>query len=462
MSREDRRQLAIKLAQQGLSIRQISRTLSMARKTVRRVLKEDVKEKDGIITQHMDLIRSVFKQCKGNAVRVQEVLQQDHNLEIGYSTLTRALRDYEIRKPKPPVGTYHFEPGEEMQFDTSPHRVTLGEKTKTLQCATLVLAHSRYLFARYYPCFTRFEAKWFLSDALVFMDGSARRCLVDNTCVVVAGGTGPDALISPEMNDFARLWGTRFEAHRLRHPQRKARVERSFHTIENNFLVGRMFRDIDDLNQQLEQWCREVANGKIKRALNMSPQAAYLTEKPYLQPMPPHLPPLYVSDSRLVDTQGYVCLDTNRYSMPQRYRGKRVLVHKHPRVVRIYADDKCIAEHPRFLEKCRGQNTIAGHHDFTTRKKARALSNTIENELRGHNEILDRYIDELKKRAPGRGTTRLKRLTHLWRTYPAQAFYPALEKALHYGLFDLARLDNMILRNIGGDFFQLPGDDSCD
>lgn len=459
MNREERRRLVISLKEQGLSHRRISATLSMSRKTIRKALREDGKEKEKSTVQDLDLIRAVFKKCEGNAVRAQEILKEDHSVEIGYSTLTRLLRDYEIRKARPPVGTYHFDPGEEMQFDTSPHRVKLGEKVVTLQCATLVLAHSRYLFMAYFPCFTRFEAKWFLNDALQFMDGACRRCVIDNTNVVVAGGTGADALINPEMRDFGRLWGTTFVAHRLLHPQRKARGERSFHYVENNFLPGRMFRDLDDLNEQALNWCRGVANLKVKRVLNMSPQAAYLTEKPYLAPMPLHPPPVYVCESRIVDSQGFVCLDTNRYSVPQRYRNKRVQVLKYPREVRIYNDKACIAEHPRFLEKCRGQHTIKGHHDFTTGKKARALGNTIESELRGHRQVLDHYIDALKKRAPGRGTIRLKRLTRMWKTYPAEAFYPALEQALHYGLFDLARLDKLILRHIGDDFFQMPGDE---
>ena len=38
-----------------------------------------------------------------------------------------------------------------MQHDTSPHRVVLGDKTVTAQCAALVLAYSRRLFVQYYP-----------------------------------------------------------------------------------------------------------------------------------------------------------------------------------------------------------------------------------------------------------------------------------------------------------------------
>jgi hypothetical protein len=42
------------------------------------------------------------------------------------------------------------------------------------------------------------------------------------------------------------------------------------------------------------------------------------------------------------------------------------------------------------------------------------------------------------------------------RTYPPEPFLSALAKALAYGLFDLSRLDKMILEHVAGDFFRIP------
>ena len=50
---------------------------------------------------------------------------------------------------------------------------------------------------------------------------------------------------------------------------------------------------------------------------------------------------------------------------------------------------------------------------------------------------------------------KLRRLLDLKRTYPPAPFQKAVEEALHYGLYDLARLEKMILKNTGGDFFEL-------
>jgi hypothetical protein len=69
--------------------------------------------------------------------------------------------------------------------------------------------------------------------------------------------------------------------------------------------------------------------------------------------------------------------------------------------------------------------------------------------------MLDRYVGELKKRAAGRGVARLRRLLNLKRTYPTDAFETAIEQALQYGLYDLGRLERLILERVAGDFFQL-------
>jgi len=256
--------------------------------------------------------------------RAQQLLAHERDLEVPYSTLTRWIREAGLRHPPRRAGEYHFAPGEEMQHDTSPHRLMLAGKPITVQCAALVLAFSRRLFVQYYPRFTRFEAKHFLLEAARFMDGACRRCVIDNTSVMVAAGAGDDAVIAPEMHAFARTLGFDFRAHRINHPDRKGRIERPFSYVEGNFLPARSFTDFADLNCQALAWCHDVANRKQKRALGMSAEAAYLIEKPHLQPLPAVLPPVYEVLERVVDLHGYVSVDTNRYSVPERFVGQSV------------------------------------------------------------------------------------------------------------------------------------------
>jgi len=460
MIAEELRQAIRLLKAQGRPLREISRALKVSRNTVRRVLREPERPKAGVedppVQAIVTLLPELYRDCKGNAVRIGEVLNEAHGIEIAYSTLTRLIREHtELRMPPKRSGTYTFGPGEEMQHDTSAHRLSLGNKIVTAQCASLILAYSRMLFIAYYPRFTRFEAKAFLSAALPFFDGTAGRCVIDNTSVILAGGSGPNARIAPEMEAFGELFGFEFVAHAIGHSDRKGRVERPFSYVEHNFLAGRTFTDWTDLNAQARAWCQQVANAKVKRILGMSPQAAYAMEKAYLLALPAYIPPVTEIHYRVVDCYGFVHLDTNRYSVPQRWVGKKVAVHKRPEQVLVYADRRLLAEHPRLIGQRQGEQRAQGHHSSLERRHPPTGPCPQEQALSGHDPRLDAYVVALKKRAPGRGVAKLRRLLELKHTYPAEPFLAAVEQALHYGLFDLSRLERLILERVAGDFFDL-------
>jgi hypothetical protein len=82
--------------------------------------------------------------------------------------------------------------------------------------------------------------------------------------------------------------------------------------------------------------------------------------------------------------------------------------------------------------------------------------------LRGHHPSLDRYVAVLKQRGNGWGRRALRRLIGMKRTYPSGPFIAAIEQALQYGLFDLGRLEALILKQVAGDFFALDAGEEDD
>jgi hypothetical protein len=125
-----------------------------------------------------------------------------------------------------------------------------------------------------FASFTRFVCKLFLADALRYFGGAAHRCMIDNTHVVVLHGTGRDMVPVPEMAAFADRYGFTFAAHEKGDANRSARVERPFDFIEHNFLAGRDFRDLDDLDTQALAWCDKV-NATHRRHLHASPRELF-------------------------------------------------------------------------------------------------------------------------------------------------------------------------------------------
>jgi len=141
------------LQTQGKSLREISRVLKLSRNTVRRIVRPHApaERQDANSGVPHAYLKSAFERAQGNVVRIGELLAAEYDLTVSYSTLTRWVREAGLRASPERAGDYTFAPGEEMQHDTSPHRVTLGDKILTAQCAGLVLAYSRRLFIQYYP-----------------------------------------------------------------------------------------------------------------------------------------------------------------------------------------------------------------------------------------------------------------------------------------------------------------------
>ncbi len=445
-------------------MREISRLLALSRNTVRRILRApagNVAETPPCDEATLGRLKAAFARARGNVVRVRELLADD-GLDVAYSTLTRWVREADLRGPPRRAGEYNFVPGQEMQHDTSPHRVRFAstDKPVSVQCAGLVLAYSRRLFIQYYPRFTRFEAKAFLLEAVHFMHGVCPVCVIDNTSVLLAAGAGADAVIAPEMAAFARTLGFRFRAHRVGHPDRKGRIERPFAYVENNFLAARDFEDFDDLNRQALAWCRDVANHKPKQVLGMSAEAAYVIEKPHLRPLPDVLPPVYELLERVVDLHGYVSVETNRYSVPERYVGKSVSVTKTPTQIEVRHKSITIATHRRVIDQRDTRKVLPGHHTIPVRQgRGTAAEEAL---LRGHHDSLDRYTAALRRHGRAGNRRALRRLIEMRRTYPPGPFIAAIEQALRYGLFDLGRLEDLVLKQVAGDFFALNSEDPDD
>lgn len=455
-------QTIIQLHQKGMGIRAISRILGHSRTTVRRALAGS-SPSDGPTSNspaNTLPLPALYSKAQGNVVRMQELLREQEGLEVPYSTLTHWVREAGLRDSPPRVGHYDFAPGQEMQHDTSPHRVRLGAQVCTAQCAALILGFSRYAFIQYYPCFTRFEAQVFLQEAFTFLGGVCSRCTIDNTSVLVVGGSGAGATIAAPIVELGRRVGCQFIPHEVGDPDRKAHVERLFHYVETNFLAGREFADWTDLNAQARVWCEQVANQKIKRSLGTSPRAALEQERPYLKALPAHLPPVYALVHRVVDTEGYVHLETNRYSVPERLLHKSVDLYKYAQEVVVLFQGKEVARHRRLIGERDRRATLPGHHrPLGVRERRSEPPPQQQALLQDAPPVLVQYVQGLILHSPGRGGARLKRLLHLRRSYPPEPFLGAITQALTYGLFDLTRLEALILKQVRGEFFQLSEDD---
>ena len=125
---------------------------------------------------------------------------------------------------------------------------------------------------------------------------------------------------------------------------RSARVERPFSFIENNFLAGRTFASWEDLNQQARQWCDKV-NSTYKKHIRAVPRELFAVERLHLKPLPAWIPEVYRLHQRTVDVEGYVSVNSIRYSVPVAWIGRRVEVRETRDKIEIELDARHIVTH---------------------------------------------------------------------------------------------------------------------
>jgi len=459
MLKRPERTAILELYRKGVGIHRIAKTLKISRTTVKKVIKSGSAEVPPIdraekAARHHEEIKRLHKLCKGYLVRVHEELQAD-GVELSYQALTAYCRRHGIGvEPKKPTGEYHFGPGKENQHDTSPHRVKIGGKQRGVETASARLCFSRMQLMLSYPRFTRFECKIFLTEALQYMEGACETTMVDNTSVVRLKGTGADMVPVPEMKAFADRYGFEFEAHEVGDANRSAYVERSFRHWDTNFAAGRTFVDFSDLNAQEREWCDKV-NATRRRHLRAAPRDLWVMEREHLKPLPIWVPDVYLLHHRTVDIRRYVNIDSNRYSVPSGWIGRRVEIRETKDQIIISLDDRNSVTHERFIGE-KGRTSTLPEHQLSReeRRKRRAGSREEQLLVRSFPELRS-YVSRLKSKGRKQTTLALRQLLRMTRDYPREPLLAAVAEAHHYGLYDLDRVERMVLRRVAGDYFLL-------
>ena len=459
MLTQAQRTAILELNAKGVSRREIARVLKVSRLTVRKVVRENSTSVPEIqraekAEPHRQQILDLWASCKGNLVRVHEELKAGGAV-LSYPALTGFCRRQGIgQTPIVPAGQYHFEPGVEMQHDTSPHEVEVGGRKYKAQTASAVLCYSHMLFFQINPTFQRFDCKVFLTDALRYAGGVPERVMIDNTHVVVLRGTGREMIPVPEMEAFAERFGFRFVAHAIGNANRSALVERPFWFIENNFLAGRSFSSWEDLNQRAREWCDKV-NSTYKKHLRAVPRELFAVERTHLKPLPAWIPEVYRLHPRTVDVEGYVSVNSIRYSAPVAWIGRRVEVRETRDKIEIELDARHLVTHERAVSPQNQRITLAAHRPPRGEGVKRSDPHPEEQVLVEAAPEIAPYVAALKQKGRKVVALALRQLLRLLREYPREPFLAAVREASRYGLYDLDRLERMILRRVARDYFLL-------
>jgi transposase len=450
MIEADKRKAIYLLYEAGHStVEEIARKFGISRNTVRTILSQKGRmpqtERSDKKCIDPELLRELWRQCDGRIQRIHEILTEEKGFKVSYPTLTRMLRQLGISDPpNEPCQRVPDEPGLEMQHDTTLYQIQIGAERARVVASLLYLRYSKRRYLKFYRSFERFKMKCFFHEALSFWGYTARQCIIDNTNLARLRGVGSAAVIVPEMELFAKNYGFVFRCHAPKHPNRKAGEERSFWTVETNFLPGRSFASWEDLNEQAFQWATQRLDHRPQGKAGLIPARAFEHEAGFLIRLPEYLPAPYRIHSRGLDPYGYVAFEANYYWVPQPHSGE-LKVLQYADHLKIFRGRECLAEYPLPADGVKNQCFPDSQGPSHRPKNRHKPTQEEEKRLRALSPSVSAYLDFA---CAAKGLSRHNLLRQLWslsRRMTAELFIQTIERAAKYRITGIETIERIAL-----------------
>ena len=269
--------MILELHRQGLSVSAIARRTGRDPKTVRKYIERGVEApvygprsvgRPSKLAPFMGFLHErVVTFPDLSAARLTREVR-----ELGYAGAYTAVKRFlaAIRPengPKPYEVRFETPPGVQAQVDFARFVVDFTDDPGTSRVVwlfSLVLGHSRFLFARYVlhqdlQTLLRCHIQAF--DAI---GGVPIEILYDRMKTAVTGEDDQGHIAyNRSLLALARHYRFQPRACRPYRAKTKGKVERPFSYIRQDFFLGRSFRNLDDLNAQLVDWLDTVANTRV-------------------------------------------------------------------------------------------------------------------------------------------------------------------------------------------------------
>jgi len=352
--------------EQHRSIKEIVRTLSVSRATVRKVVRgrqTEFKYERGVqpapklgewveaLTEILEQESKLPKRERRSTQRLFEELR-GRGYDGAHDSVHRFVKAWRNEHVRVPVHAYvpmSFAPGEAYQFDWSHEAVLINGTTVIVKVAHVRLCHSRMMFVRAYPRETQemvFDAH---DRAFAFFKGACTRGIYDNMKTAVEA-----ILVGKE-----RAYNRRFLqmcGHYLVEPVactpasgwEKGQVENQVGLVRERFFTPRLrFKSYEELNAWLLDKC--IAHAKAHKHPEMPDRTVWEVfeqERSKLITCPGrfdgfHAVPASVSKTCLVR------FDNNKYSVLSTAVGRPVEIHAYAERIVIRQDGLVVAEHAR-------------------------------------------------------------------------------------------------------------------
>ena len=353
---------------QHVNLSELERRTGISRKKLRNLRDNDFKEKPHgrigkknektVLSGYTGIIDDLLRKGAYNSTVSFERIK-----EVGYQGSLSQVKEYmkahkdllpakrQIVSPQGNRGRrYSTGPGESYQMDWGFVKVEdeHGDETK-VACFAKICHHCGERYIEFFPNARQENLFIGMVHSFCYM-GVPQRVLTDNMkSVVVRRNEDGKPVWQKDYAEFMNTVGFETTLCKPRHPFTKGAVERLVRFVKENFIAGRTFHDLSDLNAQALEWCNRQ-NSVYHKAVNCVPHEKHAQ---YCCCVAEELPRTieiakYLCPPRQISFDGFVNYEGRRFGVPYWYEEHSCRVKRDQGFVYIYDMElnRVLATHP--------------------------------------------------------------------------------------------------------------------
>ncbi len=339
-------------------------------------------------------------------------------------------------------------PAEFLQIDWGEIRevpfTKLGAEPQTFYFFCARLKYSRFMFVSFQKDMTEETLVRCLLECLLRLGGVPWVITTDNMKTVVLRRDEKNQPVwHPVWQKLAVEFDFHPEACAPASGNQKGAVENLVKYTKNNFLAGRTFYDEADLVRQLEEWLKVVNYARKCSATGEIPATLLAEERLHFSKLPVTARDYGLFLSLVVNREGVVIFETNKYSVPGELVGQTLTARIHREWLRLYQGEKLVAEHPRCYERNR-RVVIPEHYEKAFEIKPRARTMVWRDWLLNLSPVVYEYVAVICRRQRTTMSEQIHKLYTLAHQVAPAEFVAAVELASEQQLYGAEYLQGLL------------------
>ena len=293
-----------------------------------------------VLTPYTFFLNELLRQGVTNSVVCLKRLQ-----ELGYpgsiSTVKRYIQAHVVIPQRSRGQRFTTEPGEAYQMDWGFTKVVdyTGHVFQAA-CFAMICHHCGQRYVEFFPNAKQENLFIGMIHAFSYM-GIPEYVLTDNMkSVVLHRDLDGYPVWQKDYEAFMKVVGFKTKLCKPRHPFTKGKVERLVRHVKDNFLTGRVFWNVTDLNRSALEWCN-TQNSTYHKAIPGIPQQIHEARcAGHVRTLEKEQSLLfYLCPERRISFDGFVNYEGRRFGVPFHYRESTVRVMRKDDLIYIYSAD---------------------------------------------------------------------------------------------------------------------------